>query len=201
MMGGRHVDRLWIIAGVALVVVLTFASWQFLITPKYAEADDIHGQTETTRVQLVALQRKLSDLRAQSLQLPTYRAALLKNQQALPSDSGVPEFLRQLQASGDKTSVTVSGITVENPMLAKGTSVYQLPMTLAVQGNPGRLSAFLVQLQNVQPRAVLIDSANLTSQVDSASGISKPGDMQLNLALKAFVAPPAGAGAPTITTD
>jgi type IV pilus assembly protein PilO len=177
--------------------VLTVASWFLLISPKYTEAAGIRDQAETTRTQLVTLRRKLTELQQESSQLPQYRAALAKNQQALPPDSGVPDFLRQLQASGDKAGADVSNVTVAAPVLVTGsTSVYEIPMTLTAEGTTGQLGAFLVRLQNVQPRAVLIESANLTTQASATS----TGGSQLNLLLKAFVAPPAGAGAPTITT-
>lgn len=199
-MGTRHVDRIWIFAGAAIIVALTVASWFLLINPKYVEAADIRDQAKGTRAQLVTLQRKLSDLQRDSSQLPRYRAALQKNQQALPLDSGMPDFLRQLQASGDKARASVSNITVAAPALVDGsTRVYEIPMTLTAEGSTAQLSAFLVRLQNVQPRAVLIESANLTSRAPAAGG-DTTGGSQINLQLTAFVAPPAGAGAPTITT-
>jgi Tfp pilus assembly protein PilO len=199
-MGARHVDRIWIFAGAAVIVALTIASWFLLISPKYVEAAGIRDQAEGTRSQLVTLQRKLTDLQRDSAQLPQFRAALLKNQQALPLDSGVPDFLRQLQASGDKAGATVSNVTVAAPELVTGsTSVYEIPMTLSANGTTAQISAFLVRLQNVQPRAVLIESANLTAQTSTTDAATAIGS-QINLMLKAFVAPPAGAGAPTITT-
>jgi Tfp pilus assembly protein PilO len=200
-MGARNIDRIWISAGAAVVVLLTVASWFLLIGPKYVEASDIRTQAGTTRTQLATLESKLSELKQESAQLPRFQAVLKKNQQALPDDSGVPDFLRQLQASGDEADVAVSNITVAPPTLVKGsTTVYELPMTLTADGSPAHLGAFLVRLQNVQPRAVLIASANLTAQGGDAT-TTTTGETQINLLLKAFVYPPAGAGAPTITTN
>jgi Tfp pilus assembly protein PilO len=191
---GPRLDRIWIFAGAAAIVLLVVVSWFLLISPKYAEAADIREQAGTTRTQQVTLQHKITELKQQNSQLPTFRAALKKSQAALPSDSDMPDFLRQLQASGDNANVVVSNVTVSAPTLIKdSTNLYQVPMTLTVEGSPAQLGAFLVRLQNVQPRALLIESANLTSTADSSSAI--------NLTVKAFVAPPAGAGAPTITTN
>jgi Tfp pilus assembly protein PilO len=193
-MGARHVDRIWIFAGAIVVVLLSVASWFLLISPKYADAADIRGQTETSRIQQVALEHKIADLRQQSAQLPTFRAALKKSQQALPSDSGMPDFLRQLQTSGNRAKVSVSNISVVTPQLVKdSTTLYEVPITLTAKGTTDKLGVFLVQLQNVQPRAVLVESANLTSQSATKA--------QLDLTLNAFVAAPTGAGAPTITTN
>jgi hypothetical protein len=61
-----------------------------------------------------------------------------------------------------------------------------------------RLGAFLNQLQGAdQKRAVLIEAANLSSSGENATA----GAQQLSLTVKAFVAPPVGAAAPTVTTD
>jgi hypothetical protein len=47
---------------------------------------------------------------------------------------------------------------------------------------------------------VLIESANVTAQEDAAAAGRSAGGVTLSLSLKVFVAVPAGAGAPTITT-
>jgi len=192
-MGGRHVDRIWIFAGAAVIVVLAAAGWFLLISPKYTEAADIRAQADTTRTQQLTLKRKLSELQKQSTQLAEFQAVLKKNQQALPSGSGVPDFLRQLQSSGDSADVIVSNVTVAPPTLVTdSTTVYEVAMTMNADGTPDQLGAFLVRLQDVQPRAVLIGSANLVTQDAGAA--------TLNLMLKAYIAPPAGSGTPTITT-
>lgn len=192
-MAGRHIDRIWISAGAAVIVVLVAVGWFLLISPKYTEAADIRAQADTTRTQQLTLKRKLTELQKQSTQLAEFQAVLTKNEKALPSGSGVPDFLRQLQSSGDLAGVVVSNVTVAPPTLvANSSTVYEVAMTMNADGTSDQLGAFLVRLQNVQPRAVLIGSANLVTQDAGAA--------TLNLMLKAFVVPPAGSGTPTITT-
>ncbi len=201
-MGTRHADRLWIFGGVAVVLVLAVISWFFVISPKYAEADTVRTEAADTELKISQLRKRIAELEKDRARLPEFRRTLERNRNALPADSGVPDFLRQLQRSGDALDVTVGGINVSAPALATGfTSVYALPMTLTAEGDPDDLGSFLRQLQDSQPRAVLIDSANLTAQgAGGAADTSGAGDMTVNLSLKAFVAVPAGAGAPTITT-
>jgi len=56
------------------------------------------------------------------------------------------------------------------------------------------LGSFLDRLQSSgQKRAVLVENVTL----EGAEGK----ELSLNLSVKAFVAPPVGAGAPTVTTD
>jgi Tfp pilus assembly protein PilO len=198
-MGARYADRLWMFAGVAIIIVLTVIGYFFVISPKYAEADDLRGQAETMQTQIAVLRKRIADLEKQKSRLPQFKAALARNRAALPSDTGLPDFLRQLQSSGDDVQVDVSGITVSAPEPADGLpNVYVLPITLTAAGEAGNLSEFLGELQASQPRAVLVESANLTSQGSGAD--SDDATTAISLVIKAFVAPPAGAGAPAITT-
>jgi Tfp pilus assembly protein PilO len=201
-MGTRHADRLWIFGGVAVVLVLAVISWLFVISPKYAEADTVRTEAADTELKISQLRKRIAELEKDRAKLPEFKRTLERNRNALPAGSGVPDFLRQLQSSGDALDVSVGGINVSAPQLVNGfTTVYALPMTLTAEGSADNLGSFLRQLQDTQPRAVLIDSANMTSQ-SGAEGAdeSNAGDMTVNLSLKAFVAVPAGAGAPTITT-
>ena len=223
-MGARHADRLWMIGGAFIIVALTVISWFFVINPKYAEADEVARQAADTEVQISVLNKRLAELEKQKSKLPTYTAQLKASQAALPSDSGVPDFLRSLQSAGDDLDVTVGGVSVSAASAVNGFSnVYALPITLTLEGSPENLGKFLTQLQQTQPRAVLINSATLTAQdgedaaddsADSSTGATtgstagastgsaatpKAG-ATISLSLRAFVAVPAGQGAPQITT-
>jgi len=200
-MGARHADRLWIFGGVAIVLVLTVISWLFVISPKYAEADTVRTAVADTELKIVSLRKRIAELEKDRAKLPQFKRELARNRNALPADSGVPDFLRQLQSSGDALNVTVGGVNLSAPALVDGfTTVYSLPMTLTAEGSAENLASFLRQLQETQPRAVLIDSVNVTSEKAGDAGGSDAGEVSVSLALKAFVAVPAGAGAPTITT-
>jgi Tfp pilus assembly protein PilO len=190
----RHADRLWIIGGAAGALLLFALSWFLAISPTNADADNLREQTAINETHLTSLRHRLADLKQQEQNLPTYRAALKTNQDALPKDSGVPDFLRKLQESGDAVRVTVSAVSVGTPVQNTTVpTVFDLPITVAAEGGPGDLGLFLDRLQRVQPRAVLIESANMTAS-DTA------GRTSISIMLKAFVAPGQPALAPTVTT-
>jgi Tfp pilus assembly protein PilO len=196
-MGTRHADRIWMIGGVALAALLLAAGWFFAISPKNAEADDVRGQSELTETRLITLRHRLAELEEQKSQLAKFQAQLASNKAALPTDSGVPDFLRQLQNSGDAVAVTVSGVTVNSPELQPGNAtIYALPITVTADGTADNLGRFLNQLQAEQPRAVLIESANMAAVGDD----TKPDQMTVTVTLKAFVAPGAGQPVPTVAT-
>jgi type IV pilus assembly protein PilO len=200
-MGTRHADRLWIFGGVAVVLVLALISWFFVISPKYADAATVRTEAADNELKIVQLRKRIAELERDKAKLPEFKRTLERNRNALPADSGVPDFLRQVQTSGDALDVTVGGINVSAPLLVTGfTTVYSLPMTLTAEGSAENLGSFLRQLQETQPRAVLIDSANVTAQDTGDGADQDAGDVTVSLSLKAFVAVPAGAGAPTITT-
>jgi Tfp pilus assembly protein PilO len=199
-MNARHADRLWIIGGLAVVLLLAIGSWFLLISPKFAEADEVRGQTGDTQTQLVLLRKRIAELKNEQAQLPQLTAALADSRRALPADSGVPAFLRQLQASGDRANVKVTGVTVSDPAQQdKLPAVWALPITLTAQGSADNLGRFLTELQNGQSRAVLIETANLSPQTTTTSADASGGTVTVSLSLKAFVAPPAGVGAPAVT--
>jgi type IV pilus assembly protein PilO len=203
-MGARYADRLWKIGGLVVVVVLVVGSWFLLISPKFAEADEVRTQTADTQTQLITLRKRISELKKQQANLTAMQAELRKKQKALPSDSGVPAFLRQLQASGEALSVNVTGVSVSAPVQQTNLpAVWALPITMTADGSADDLGEFLQGLQSsAQSRAVLIETASLSPQASStaADGASDVAATSVNLTLKAFVAPPAGTGTPTVTT-
>jgi Tfp pilus assembly protein PilO len=199
----RHADRLWMMAGAAVILLLGVVSWFLLIKPQKTEASELTLQTDTAHTQAAGIRERIATLDKEKAKLPKLKVIRAGYQDALPSDSGVPAFLRQLQASGTALDVDVSGITVSAPTeLETLPGVWALPIQLTAEGTAAALGDFLHQLQGAdQKRAVLVESANLTFAQDSAIGTDSAGKMSVNLAVKAFVAPPVGSGAPTVTTD
>jgi Tfp pilus assembly protein PilO len=199
-MGARNADRVWLFAGALVILLMVAAAYLLLIRPKYTEASDVRVQVDDTQAQVVTLRRKNAELDKQLAQLPKYRAALATSRLALPKDSGVSDFLRQLQRDGDKVGVSVTGISVAAPVKSTvAADVWELPMTLNAEGDPAKLSLFLTQLQTAQARAVLVKSASFLDNSSSAASTDESLP-SLSLAITAYVAPPAGSGVPIVTT-
>jgi Tfp pilus assembly protein PilO len=200
-MGARNADRIWLFAGAVVIVLLVVASYLLLIRPRYTAASEVRAQVDETQAQLVTLQRKIADLDEQTTQLPKYKATLAVSRLALPADSGVSDFLRQLQRAGDKVDVSVSGISVAAPVKSTVASdVWELPITLDAEGEAAKLSLFLTQLQTGQTRAVFVKSANLVLGTTAADSSSATTDASISLSITAYVAPLAGSGVPIVTT-
>jgi Tfp pilus assembly protein PilO len=200
-MGARNADRVWLFAGAVVILLLVVASYLLLIRPKYVEASDVNAQVENTQTELITLRRKIADLDRQRAQLPKFKAALAVSRLALPVDSGVSDFLRQLQRDGDKVGVSVTGISVASPVKSTvAADVWELPITLNAEGDPAKLSLFLTQMQTAQARAVLVKSANFLDGTTATSSSENSTQPSLSLSITAYVAPPAGSGVPIVTT-
>jgi Tfp pilus assembly protein PilO len=184
-------DRLWMIGGAVGAAVLVAVAWFFLISPQYAQAASLNDKSEAAAVRLNALRHKLSELRKQNDDLPRYQQQLAQDRQALPTTSGVEDFLRELQAMSDSTGVSVTGLAVgaSSHVPAAGAEVYALPLTLNATGTIDKVSGFVTELQLKRPRAVLVTSVGV---VPSGQRTSIAGPVNLTLNLKIYVAPPAG---------
>jgi Tfp pilus assembly protein PilO len=180
-------DRLWLVGGALGAVLLLAISWFFLINPQKAETGKLTDQAAAAQVQLTSLRHRLTELRQQNTRLAEYRAQLATDQQALPTTSGLSDFLRQLQVGGDRAGVSVSGVVVGAlaQVAAGDRQVYALPLTLTATGTIAGLGGFLDQLQRVLPRAVLVDSA--VAAPDERT-VTLAGPVTLTVGLRVFVA-------------
>jgi Tfp pilus assembly protein PilO len=200
MMRTGRAGRLWALGGALIAASLLAIGWFFFISPQNARTSSLNDEAATVRTRTTILQRRLVELRQQNSDLPRYRARLESDRGALPTTSDLSDFLRGLQTIGDNAGVSVTALTVGAPaqVTAAGTQVYALPISLTATGTTAKVDRFLDQLQQGQPRAVLIGRAEL-----DAGDKSKPLDSAVGLTLhfQVFVAPPAGAGKAPATSS
>ena len=101
-----------------------------------------------------------------------YQGQLLAGQKALPATPSLSDFLRQLQAAGDTSGVTVSGVAIGGGTNTEATStvLYWVPITLTVTAaNVSKINLFLDQLQlGFRPAAVLIISVSVPTALAPA---------------------------------
>jgi Tfp pilus assembly protein PilO len=180
-------DRLWALGGVLTAVALCVAGWFLLINPQHEQAESLRGQADAAGIRLITLQRRLTDLRKQSSDVDRYRAELERDRQALPTTPDLADFLRELQTAGTGTGVSVSGVIVgsANSVPVGSGQISSLPVTLTASGAVAKLGTFLDQLQQVQPRAVLVTGVSVVPEGQSASFT---GTVTLTLTMQIFVA-------------
>jgi hypothetical protein len=111
-----HRDRIWIVGGVLAGLIVVTLGWFFLISRQNAHTNDVRSRTADAQTQNVTLLHKIAVLSRDRKNLPQFITALQQAQLALPSSSGMPDFLRTLQGLGDRTQTQVSGLTVSPPV-------------------------------------------------------------------------------------
>jgi hypothetical protein len=98
-------------------------------------------------------------------------------------------------AGTGSTPASGQGSTSASSSSSGSAQVYALPITAQVSGAVGQLDEFLVQLQSVQPRAVLISAVTEAAANSTGTNTKGTGAYSLNLTMQAFVAPVSGTGA------
>ena len=178
-------DRIWLLGGLVIAILVTFFAWEFVIKGQQDETASVRENIASTDTQVTTLTHQVNVLRADSVNLPKYKAQLLADQQALPTDAGLPAFLRELHAAADASHMAVAQLQIGQVQPVVGTTsttpIYSIAVTMLASGPLDAATAFLNQLQVVQPRAVLLSSVSET-----------PGSgnlVQLNLTFSAFVQP------------
>jgi Tfp pilus assembly protein PilO len=181
----HRVDRIWLLGGVVVVVLLAVASWFLVIHPRYTEASAVRDQVGDGNVQLIRLQHQLADLNVQEKRKAALLAKLKTLQTALPPSSDLTAFVRQLQASSTADNVDVSTISLGTPVKSDSVAtVLEVPITLTVTGAADNMSKFLLQLQSAQTRAVLITQVGLSAATTTDGSAAT--DLTASLALTAF---------------
>ena len=191
-----HGYPVWIGGGALGAVLLLVVGWFLLIQPQLATADRLREQTATAQDGIASLKQKLAEARLQSQDLDGYRARLTKARAALPNTAALTTFLVDVEAAAVRAGVEFRGMIVGTPAQVTGANaqLYALPISLTAAGSAAKLDGFLNDLQRVQPRAVLISTANLTPD---ASSVSLAGAATLLLGMRAYVDPPASSVTPT----
>jgi hypothetical protein len=195
----KQIERVWLLGALVAAFLLVLIGYTMFISPQNSKTSNARAQVSTANTTNRRLQARLNSLREQSKNLSKYQAELTAAEFALPTTSGLPDFLRTLQSIGNATLAQVSAFSVGAPTdvtpiagaagasrvsstsksssgsasssatTLNGVRVYSLPITATVTGSTGALEAFLTQLQTVQPRAVLISQLTETSG-QTASG-------------------------------
>jgi type IV pilus assembly protein PilO len=215
-------ERLWLIGGGLVAFLIILIGFFLVISPQRSQTSKVDSQVSAARQQNAALQQRIDTLRQQNANLARYQATLATAKLALPAATGMSDFLRSLQGLGSATGTHVTSLTVGQPVDASaalsvappagaakasaspaapapaaGTapaaaSVYSMSITAQVSGSTVALNRFLQQLQEVQPRAVLITQIVETDSAAAAKGAGVAAATvgpTLQLSMQAFVAP------------
>lgn len=108
-------ERLWLLAGAVAGVLVVVIGWFFFVNPQNSQTSDVDAQVSGARARNDLLDQRISVLAAQNKNLATYQQKLATAKLALPDSSGLPDFLRSLQALGNATMANVTSLSVGVP--------------------------------------------------------------------------------------
>ena len=110
-----NVNRLSIIVGTLLIIVIVAMGWTLGISPKLAEADATVAQQRTVETENAAQEAELVVLRKLFSNLELLRTEYGALQNGIPAATGGENFIDQLKAAADGAGVTITSVTVGEP--------------------------------------------------------------------------------------
>jgi Tfp pilus assembly protein PilO len=172
--------------------VIVLLGWFLVISPNRGRAAAASEELSQIQEKTASLQQKAASLKTQSEELDAKRNELQALSEKLPDDAGVAQILNQISSASARAGVTVNSFTpgaptplsagvpaapattgtegVEGetaaatpaPTAAPVSKLSYVPVTIAVEGTPSQVSAFVTNLENIT-RAMLITNLDLTS--------------------------------------
>lgn len=104
--------RLWLGGGAALAVLILLVSWFGAISPQRSKAAATRTDTEAAALHNGTLDAANAKLKAQNDKVAVLRAQLRAALTALPFDSGLPAFTRQLSQQASQNRVALTSVVV-----------------------------------------------------------------------------------------
>lgn len=191
-------DRFWLAGGILAAVVLSALAWFIAVGPELSKASSLDSQTADAQSQNLGLQAKIRKLQRDNADMTALTASLQQARTALPLDTNIAGYTRQLSDYAAKNHVVVTGISASVPVSATtkpgqpaapatGKAVagqlFALPLTVIVKGAVTDDLAYLRAVQADQ-RAALVSSAQLATDASKSGSLT-----QLTIQLQVYVAP------------
>ncbi len=104
--------RVWLAGGAALAVLIIVIGWLAVISPQLSSAKTLRGEAESARAQNSVLAAKVAKLKRDNSNVGALKTTLRAALAALPFDSGLPTFTRQVSAQATENGVALTSITL-----------------------------------------------------------------------------------------
>jgi len=190
-------DRFWQAGGVLAALLLAALAWFVAIGPELSHASSLDSQTADAQSQNLVLQAKLHRLQRDDANLGTLTDSLRQARAALPVDTAIAAYTKQLTGYAAGSHVAVTGVSASAPVSATSKpgqaataslgvpdgKLFALPLTVIVKGTAADDLRFVHSVQS-DPRAALVTSVQLAND---ASG--KSNTTQLTVQLQLWVQP------------
>jgi len=108
-------EKLWMIGAGIVAFILVLIGYFMFISSQNSQTSGVRASVATANQHIAAARARVNSLQQQYANLAKYEADLEQAHLALPTTSGMPDFLRTLQALGAATQTTITSISVSPP--------------------------------------------------------------------------------------
>lgn len=201
--------RFWIGGSFLIAALLVAVSWLFLISPKLSDASSLRGSAASADTQNIVLQSKLAKLKKANDNKAQLIVSLAQSLAALPTDSGLPDFTRQLSLQATANGVSLTSLAIGtispvgpngavNPTPGTGSHLFAIQVTLTSDGTAKQQWAFLTAVQSAGPRRALVSSVQFAPGTSATEG-SLDGASTMTTQLTIYSAPVTAAAKAQLT--
>jgi Tfp pilus assembly protein PilO len=204
-----------ILAGVGVLLVLVAATL-LLVRPTRQATAEARAERDTAVSESQALRDQIKALEALKPNEAELRAKASLAKAEFPATPALPALVDALQEAASLSGVDLGTVAPSTPAASTASPLLaEITTTVNVSGGYFEIQDFLVRLENlvkgtgpgrIEPRSVLIESVNLTSASEGATGDSaqatadpstSPDELTGNIILTVFqLAQPSGTSSP-----
>ena len=154
-------------------------TWQFVLSPRMAEADSINTQAMDVETQNVMLTGRYNEAVTRAQQAPEVAAEAQALFAQMPQSAELPAVLDQIMNAATDAGIAetdVASLSTGIPQLVpeseggvSGVQLGTMSISVSADGSPTSTMGFLDNLQSLD-RALLINQASRTPSTDATSG-------------------------------
>ncbi|MDT4891064.1 MAG: hypothetical protein QOE97_99 [Pseudonocardiales bacterium] len=213
-------EKLWLTGGVLVAVLMVLVGYFGFISSQKSQTSAVQEQINVATLRNGELRARLANLSEQNRNLAKYQTDIQQAKLALPDTSGLPDFLRTLQAIGAASQTNVASLSVGTPSDLTAAALPQTGTRGATTGaatpskttssSSGSASGAGKKVYGLSISAVVSGStaqlneflnqlqtvqprAVLITAVTEAAGTASGATTSLNLTMQAFVQPASAA--------
>jgi Tfp pilus assembly protein PilO len=179
----------WAAGTVVVLLLIVAAGWFLAIAPQKHKATNLGGQATAQEQANSGLRNQVAELTAKVSAVPSEEADVAAITQKIPSDPGLPDYVRELTNAAGQTGVELVSIAPSTPAVVTvaaaavpaataatpsassaavaaapavpAVTLQAIPVALTVQGGYFQIQQFTAALQRL-PRSTIIGSVSIT---------------------------------------
>ncbi|MCB2224688.1 MAG: type 4a pilus biogenesis protein PilO [Actinobacteria bacterium] len=146
-----------------LVFLLVTVLWYFfLLSPRNSKISDLDDQLQTAIAEEDALRAAAAALRDVQENDVAFLAAIGQMEAGIPEEPELAVFIEEVTALAESTGIAVQSIAPSEPAASATLPVYDITVTLALQGEYFELLGFLYGLDDME-RIVVVQAISITA--------------------------------------